>query len=139
MEDYLGESLEALDIKEGTTLAEPKSKNYKMFLFDEVVRGYADELEAMKQVVYKILRTERYKYLIYSWDYGVELEDLFGMPVDYVCPEIERRVKEALLQDGRVVSVYNFVFDKSKKGVVAVSFVCETIYGDIDIIKEVVY
>lgn len=35
-----------------------------------------DGMEAVKQAVYKILQTERYKYVIYDWNYGVELEDL---------------------------------------------------------------
>ncbi len=139
MGKYTAYSDENLDIGHGNTLAEVKSKNYKMVLKDEVVRGYVDGCEAMKQVVYKILSTERYDYIIYSWNYGVELKDLFGKPVDYVCPEIERRVKEALLQDSRIKSVYNFKFDKSRKGVVAVDFTVDTIYGDVNITKEVVY
>ncbi|MFQ8776837.1 MAG: DUF2634 domain-containing protein [Roseburia sp.] len=27
----------------------------------------------MKQAIYNILNTERYQYIIFSWDYGVEL------------------------------------------------------------------
>ena len=47
---------------------------------------------------------------MYSWDYGVELADLFGEPVSYVCPELERRITEALLQDGRIEGVDGFSF-----------------------------
>ncbi len=139
MAGFLGDYDEEVDLSNGRTLLSLKSKNYKMQFRDEVVKGYVDELEAMKQVVYKILNTERYEYLIYSWNYGVELKDLFGKPVEYVCPEVERRVKEALLHDNRIERVYNFVFDKSKKGVVAVGFVVSTVYGEVDIVKEVAY
>ena len=93
----------------------------------------------MKQAVYKILNTERYQYIIYSWNYGVEFADLFGEPVDFVCPEIERRITEALKQDDRVVSVDSFLFDVSKKHTVMVSFTVKTIFGDLNIEKEVSY
>src|SRR5690606_42159936 len=42
------------------------------------IRGMIDELEAVKQAVFLILQTERYRYLIYSDDYGSELEGLIG-------------------------------------------------------------
>ncbi len=118
---------------------ETKSKNYKMHLHEEYVAGYADKLEAMKQVVFKILSTERYKYKIYSWDYGVELENLFGKPVDYVVPELRRRIRDALIQDERIIEVDEFDFDTSKCSVVAVNFTVHTIYGDFVSGKEVKY
>lgn len=84
----------------------------------------------MKQAVYKILMTERYGSIIYSGNYGIELADLFGQPVSYVCPELERRITEALLWDKRIESVTDFDFDLSKKGVVSVRFIVQTIYGN---------
>lgn len=119
------------DLSSSEIVTEP-SKNYKMFILDERINGYSDELEAMKQVVYKILNTERYQYLIYSWDYGIELKDLFGEPVDYVCAELERRITEALTQDDRINDVRDFKFDTSKRRVVRASFKVETIFGSLD-------
>ena len=92
-------------------LEEQPSKTYKINLNDNTVRGYTDGLEAMHQVVYAIVNTERYQYPIYSWDYGIELMDLYGEPLSYVCPELERRITEALLCDDRIQSVDNFEFD----------------------------
>ncbi|MFV0520099.1 MAG: DUF2634 domain-containing protein [Lachnospirales bacterium] len=126
-----------LAINEAITVVDPKSKNYRMYLEKEFIKGYANEKEAMKQVIFKILMTERYRHLIYSWNYGIELEDLFGMPVNYVVPEVERRIVEALVQDDRINSVDGFVFDLSKRHIVAVSFVAHTIYGDVNGSREV--
>lgn len=112
------------------------SKTYKIDLDKSKIRGYIDELEAVKQAVYKILNTERYKYLIYSWNYGIELEDLFGEPIPYVYSELKRRIEEALVQDDRINSVDSFSFE-NKKGVVLATFTVHTIYGDIDADKEV--
>ena len=115
------------------------SKNYKMKLEQNSIGDYIDELESMKQVVYKILNTERYQYLIYSWDYGIELMDLIGEPTSFVIAELERRISEALLQDDRITSVDSFEYDYSKKGEVMVTFTIYTIFGNFNQEKVVNY
>lgn len=47
------------------------SKNYQMHIEKNIVHGVCDGQEAMLQVFYKILNTERYLYPIYSWNYGI--------------------------------------------------------------------
>ena len=113
------------------------TKTYQMNLEEETVRGYIDGLEAMEQAIYKILLTERYQYIMYSWNYGIELADLFGEPVSYVCPEVERRIREALLWDDRIEDVTNFEFSLPQKGVVQVSFLVHTMFGEIAAQREV--
>ena len=108
------------------------SKNYKMHLEQNIINGFNDELEAMQQVIYKILNTERYQHIIYSWNYGIELLDLYGEPVTYVCPELQRRITEALIQDDRIESVDNFEFDTSEKRTVKVTFTVHTIFGSVE-------
>ncbi len=127
------------DILSTLEIEEQPSKNYKLFFTENIINGYVDKLEAMKQVIYKILNTERYQCLIYSWNYGIETMDLFGEPVSYVCPEIQRRITEALIQDDRINSVDSFEFDYSLKGKLLVTFQVHTIYGDINEEKVVNY
>lgn len=115
------------------------SLNYKMALDGDRIINKCDKLEAMKQVIYKIINTERYQYVIYSWNYGIELADLFGMPVHYVVPELERRITEALLQDDRIESLSNFEFDTSQRGIVVAKFTANTIFGSADIERAVNY
>lgn len=107
------------------------SRTYKMNLEGDTTRGFTDELDAMKQAVFKILNTERYVYPMYSWNYGIETMDLYGEPVSWVCPELERRITEALTWDDRIDSVTDFDFDLSQKDVVHVCFVVHTIFGDV--------
>lgn len=95
------------------------------------IRGRVDELEALKQAVYLILNTERFAYLIYSWDYGVELKELIGQPKEYALPEIKRCITEALLQDDRITAVDGFEFSTGKKSVHA-TFNVHTIFGDFE-------
>ena len=83
-----------------------------------------------------ILNIERYEHLIYSWDYGIELIDLFGQPIPFVLPELKRRITEALTQDSRIQSVDAFSFE-TNKGKVHASFTVNTIFGDIEAEKVV--
>lgn len=115
------------------------SKNYKMHITEDVINGTCDKRNAMVQAIYKILNTERYRYPIYSWNYGIELRDLFGEPVSYVCAEVERRITEALTQDNRIKSVTDFEFDTSKRHEVVCTFVVHTIFGDVKSEKGVTY
>jgi hypothetical protein len=112
-------------------ITEQPTHTYKMNLESNLIRGYTDGQEAMKQAIYKILNTERYQYVMYSWNYGIELLDLYGEPVSYVCPELERRITEALTWDDRIKSVDNFEFNISKKGEILVTFTAHTVFGDV--------
>lgn len=94
------------------------------------VRGTVDGLAAMKQAVNKILQTERYRYAIYDWNYGIELEELYGKNVTYVIPELKKRIEDALLADDRVTAVTDFSFVQ-EKGSVTAEFLVHTIFGDI--------
>ena len=125
------------DINENITVEESPTKTYKMKLFGDRIHGKTDEQEAMKQAIYKILNTERYSYPIYSWNYGIELKDLFGKPKSFCKSEIKRRVKEALLQDERILEVSAFSFEDKKRRELAVTFTVKTIYGEINITKGV--
>lgn len=118
-------------------IEEQPSKNYKMDLINVSVRGFCDKLMAIKQAVFRILSTERYQYIIYSWNYGIETLDLYGQPVTYVCPELERRITEALMIDTRITDVSNFEHDISVKGVVHTTFTVQSIFGDFKAEREV--
>ena len=118
------------------TVKELPTKTHRMELYEgNYILGFVDSLKAMEQAIYKIIRTERYKYIIYSWIYGIELEDLFGMPVEYCVVELERRISEALLQDNRITAVNGFEFDtESERGTILIKkFIAETVFGEIQI------
>lgn len=124
------------DIRQDFTIETLPSKTFKMNTDTLTISGTIDEVEAVKQAVFLILNVERYQWLIYSWNYGVELHGLIGKPVDFCLPEIERRIREALLQDDRITAVQNFEFSVNKKQVLT-TFRVVTIYGEIKVEKEV--
>ena len=102
---------------------------------DYKLLGMCDDIEAMKQAIFKIINTERYKYLIYDWNYGIELNDLIGKLIPYVYAEIERRIKEALLADNRIKEVTDFRFSNNGGDVLCL-FTANTIYGEINNISR---
>ena len=113
-----------------STRAEP-SRTYHMRIEEEQIVGQTDELAAVEQAVYKILNTERYQFVIYSWNYGVELADLFGKPIPWVFAELPRRITEALMQDDRILAVTDFDLSH-KRGDVLAKFRVRTKLGDIE-------
>lgn len=117
-------------------LTEVPSKTFKLNANTNRINGTIDELEAVKQAIYLRLNTEKYDYIIYSWNYGVETKDLFGEDITYVYPELQRRITEALTQDDRINSVDAFSYEKVKNKV-ALYFTVHTKFGDVDSEKEV--
>lgn len=124
------------DINVAVASEQMPNKSYRMKIADEKIIGNIDELEAIAQACYKILNTERYQYVIYSWNYGIELQDLFGKPIPYVYSELPRRIREALMQDDRVQSVDDFDLSYNKGDVLA-RFTVTTNIGTIDMEKGV--
>lgn len=112
------------------------TRTFRLNIPSNTITGFTDELEAMKQAIFLILNVQRYEHIIYSWNYGIELEDLFGQPISFVLPELKRRITEALLQDTRITGVENFSFE-IKKGKVHATFTVNTIYGDVEAEKVV--
>lgn len=110
---------------------------YRMLIEEERVIGDVDGIEAIQQACYKILNTERYQHIIYSWGYGIELASLFGKPIPYVYSELPRRIKEALMYDDRVEDVRDFKLSHIKNSVL-VSFNVYTVAGIIELSKGVV-
>lgn len=100
-------------------VVEQPSRTYRLDIGNNRMLGKVDGLEAMKQAIYLRLSTERDDYLIYSEDYGIQLEDLVGEADAYVLPVLQRRITEALLRDERVLGVDDFYFTEEKGSVIA--------------------
>lgn len=80
---------------------------------------------------------EDYQSISDAFNEGFTTFDLYGEPVTWVCPELERRISEALAIDERITGVTDFEFDLTVKGVVHAYFTVKTIYGDIKAEKGV--
>jgi len=112
------------------------SYTYKMDMDRNFIRGHCSGLDAIKQAIYKILNTERYENIIYSWNYGVELKSLYGREKSFVIPELKRRITEALIQDDRINKVDSFEFTEKKEKILT-TFTVHTDLGNIESELEV--
>lgn len=110
------------------------SRTYKMV--GDRIQGYTDGLDALKQAIYKVLNTERYEYPIYSFNYGIELENLIGKDPVYVQIELKRRIRECLLRDDRVTEVDNFRFEVAGD-TIQCTFDVHNVFGNITASREV--
>ena len=108
------------------------SKTYQIDFNINRAKGIFDKIKSLKQSIYKILSTKRYKYEIYDWNYGIEIDDLIGMPKEYMKIEIENRIKDALSIDDRIEDVYNFKFSNlaNDKYSFLVDFNVKSIFGE---------
>lgn len=124
------------DLRQDFVFTTLPGRTLKMNHDYHTINGTIDQLQAVEQAVFLILTTERYQWLIFSWNYGVELQNLIGKDPEYCIPEIERRIREALLQDDRITAVENFQFELNKKKVLT-TFTAISIYGGITTTLEV--
>lgn len=115
----------------GDDLPEMPNKTYALDMEKRRIRGYiTNDIGAVKQAVYLTLRTERFDYLIFSRNYGVELKELFGREKNYVLPMLVKNISEALLADSRITAVKDFSFYIKGGGVYSVSFTVISKYGE---------
>lgn len=119
------------------TAADATTKTFKIDFDGGRVGGFCDTTEAMKQAIYKILQTERFACLIYSWNYGIELNAAVGKSYQVFASEIKRVISEALLADSRITAVTDFTVVQVDKRTALVTFTAETIFGEILIERSV--
>ena len=94
------------------------------------VYGFIKGREALRQWVVTCLSVERFKYPIYSWNFGLQIEDLYGRDPFYVIALLEPRIREALTVDERVISLYDYAARVDKKRI-HVRFTLETVFDNI--------
>lgn len=118
--------------REGITKRTAFIKTHKMHIEEERVQGYIEnEIEALKQMCYKCVNTEKGDYIIYP-TFGVKKEDLFFKPKLFAYVKLKFRIREALMLDDRVKDVIDFKYhrEKSIKNDLVMSFTVVSIYGN---------
>ena len=91
--------------------------------------------EALKVWVWKALKTERNRYLIYSESFGNDLAENIGQIYDKVVKDalMTNEIKECLLVNPYITNVYNFDITTSEGGRhPIISFNVDTIYGTVE-------
>ena len=94
------------------------------------------ENETMKVWIYKALKTERFSYLAYSWQYDIELEPFVGkvMGVQERKSELKRMIVECLMVNPYIQSIDSVTFAASAHGeTLQVTVILTTVYGKVEV------
>lgn len=96
-------------------------------LSGKIVEGY----DAILVWAWLALHTPRYRYYIYSEDYGQEYEDLIGKSYssELTQSELERMTEECLMENPYITGIENFSCIKEEEKV-KISFSLITTLGD---------
>lgn len=109
------------------------------FVSGQLTGKIVEGKEAIKIWIWIALQTPRYRYYIYSWDYGSEFEELIGQGYtkEYIDTEVQRMTEECLLINENIQSINNFS-SYMKGSQLTISFTANTIYGEIEFIGETI-
>lgn len=113
------------------------SLTYKLDLTSKRIGHLIDDQDAVVQAAMKTLNTERYAYVIYSSQYGVELERLIGQDYNFIVSDLERTITEALMTDDRIIAISDFTVQKTGLDTLLATFTINSIYGATTIQTEV--
>lgn len=97
-------------LPESLDLSEDKSKASLTFEIDlekKQLLGLTDGLEAVKQTVFLMLKTERGFSEIYR-NYGLKTDHVIGKDTGFALSEIQRLITDCLLEDDRIIRVTDF-------------------------------
>lgn len=88
--------------------------------------------DALKIWIYKALSTERFRYLAYSWQYGLEIRPFIGkvMGVQERYSEMKRIIIECLMVNPYIKSIDSIEFTPNREKL-TVDITLTTIYGEV--------
>lgn len=100
------------------------------------IRGRGDNYEAVCQAVEVIVNVERFRWQIYTPNFGIELDGLLGRDPGYAASELQRRLADAFLPDSRLLGMKDFTWNAQGSSLTA-SFTVLTVFGDVPAGMEV--
>lgn len=112
--------------------ADNPSLTYRLDYFAKRIDGKIDGKSSVTQAIEKILATERFAYVIYSGQYGVELEALIGKNTNYVVSVLKNKLHNALTADDRVYGISNFEIKEISVDHIYAVFIVNTSYGQVE-------
>ena len=94
------------------------------------IRGRGDGWEAIRQAVEIIVSVERFKWQIYTPNFGTDYDGLLGTEPGYAASELQRRLEDAFLPDSRILGIKDFTWSFSGVSL-SVRFTVLTVFGDV--------
>lgn len=94
-----------------------------------------DRKEHVKTWIWKCLMTERFRYSIYTWAYGSELEKYIGKVLtdEYLMTDVRLALEDALCINPDIKRIYNYSARVEADRLI-ISFDVDTVYGKVNIV-----
>lgn len=113
------------------------TRTYKVDSYNKRIIGTTDGQPAIEQAILKNFDTERFAYVIYSKNYGIELEKYIGKDYDFIRSDLQRAIEECLLVDARIYSINNLQFTQKGLDYMSITMDIETEQGVLTTTLEV--
>ena len=100
---------------------------------DEMSGTRISGLDSLCQAIRVMLEVPRYRYPIYSWQYGSELDTLIGSGFSDVQQKAPTMIRDALLRDDRIDEVDSFTVSRTQQRDAAdITFTVHSRLGNIE-------
>lgn len=106
-----------------------------MKLTGKIVEG----VDAIVMWVHNALRTKRYEWLIYSWDFGEEYTNLlsYSYTLDYLNSEVDRLISECLEEHPYISGIENLEVEVIGGDKLHIAFTLVTDFGEEEVELDV--
>ena len=125
-----------IDLSQGVEFQDQPSLTWIADPVTHRLRGRGDGYEAVRQAVEIIVNVERFRWQIYTPNFGTDLAGLLGNDPGFAASELQRRLADAFLPDNRILGISNFSCT-FHDGALTASVTVNTVFGDVRTTLEV--
>ena len=119
-----------IDLSKGVVFRDQPSLTWIADPVTRRLRGRGDNYEAVRQAVEVIVHVERFRWQIYSPNFGIELDGLLGNEPGFAASELQRRLSDAFLPDSRILGISGFSYT-FEDGVLTAEVTVNTVFGPV--------
>ena len=119
-----------MDLSQGVVFQDQPTLTWIADPVTRRIRGRGDGWEAVRQAVEIILHVERFRWQIYTPNFGTDYDGLLGTEPGYAASELQRRLEDAFLPDSRILGMKDFTWSFSGVSL-SVRFTVLTVFGDV--------
>ena len=120
----------SIDLSRGIVFQDQPSLTWIADPVTNRLRGREDNWEAVRQAVEVIVNVERFKWQIYTPNFGTDYDGLLGTDPGYAASELRRRLEDAFLPDNRILGIEDYAYT-FKDVSLTVTFTALTVFGDV--------
>ena len=119
-----------IDLSQGVVFQDQPSLTWIADPVTNRLRGRGDNWEAVRQAVEVIVNVERFKWQIYTPNFGTDYGGLLGTDPGYAASELRRRLEDAFLPDNRILGIKDYAYTFRDVSL-TVTFTALTVFGDV--------